>query len=130
MEETDINELYNFSYDCVYHMDIENEVKYKYDLSQIIIKHYENEDIQNVMLVGIFTILNENDDTRHIFNLLRNKITADGYNDETNIIHNFKLFMLILSPAFLHLYHPCICDIYHHTTIKSENLDRLLNKLN
>jgi superfamily II RNA helicase len=30
--------------------------------------------------------------------LLRNKITTEGYNDETDIIHNFKLFMLILSP--------------------------------
>ena len=62
--------------------------------------------------------------------MLRNKITIEGYNDETNIVHNFKLFMLILLPEFLHLYHPCICDIYHHTIIKSKNLDRLLNKLN
>lgn len=81
------------------------------------------------MLIGIFTILNDNKDTKHIFNLLRNKITTEGYNDETDIIHNFKLFMLILSPDFLHLYHPCICDIYNDTIIKSENLERLLKKL-
>ena len=43
-----------------------------------------------------------------------------GYDDETDIIHNFK---------FLHLYHPCICDIYHDTIIKSDNLDHLLKKV-
>ena len=130
MENTDISELYNFTYKCVYHTDMENKSLYKYDLSQIISKQTNNEDEYNIMLIGIFTILNENKDTRHIFNLLRNKITTEGYNDETDIIHNFKLFMLILSPEFLHLYHPCICDIYHDTVIKSENLSRLLKKLN
>ncbi len=44
MENTDINELYNFIYMCVYHTDIENETKYKYDLSQIICKQTNNED--------------------------------------------------------------------------------------
>jgi hypothetical protein len=65
-----------------------------------------------------------------MFYFLRKRTYFKGYNDETDIIHNFKLFMLILSPEFLHLYHPCICDIYHDTVIKSENLDRLLKKLN
>jgi len=130
MEDKDISELYNFTYNYVYHMNIENETQYKYDLSQIISKQINNEDEYNLMLIGIFTILNDNQNTRHIFNLLRNKIQIQGYNDETNIIHNFKLFMLILSPEFLYLYYPCICDIYHNNVIKSENLNCLLQKLN
>jgi hypothetical protein len=68
------------------------EAQYKHDLSQIICKQTNNEDEYNIMLIGIFTILNDNKDTRHIFNLLRNKITTEGYNDETDIIHNFKFY--------------------------------------
>ena len=43
--------------------------------------------------------------------------------------HDIKLFYQILSYDFLHLYHPCICDIYHDNVIKTENLNKLLTFL-
>jgi len=39
MKNTDINELYNFIYMCVYHTDIENETKIKQDYHQLTISN-------------------------------------------------------------------------------------------
>ena len=117
----DISELYNFNYNCVYHIDnIKNNSKYEYDLSQIISNpaDYDN----------IFTILNENKYIKYIFNLLRQKMPEE-FSNETNDLHNIILFYKILSYEFLYVYHPCICDLYHDNDIKSENLNRLLEKL-
>lgn len=118
--DKEISELYNFNFNCVYHLDnIKNNAKYEYDLSQIISNpaDYDN----------IFTILNENKYIKYIFNLLRQKIPQEFSND--NDLHNIILFYKILSYEFLYVYHPCICDLYHDNDIKSENLNRLLEKL-
>ena len=122
----DISELYNFNYNCVYHIDnIKNNSKYEYDLSQIISKLA---DYDNIKLLGIFTILNENKYIKYIFNLLRQKMPEE-FSNETNELHNIILFYKILSYEFLYVYHHCICDLYHDNEIKSENLNRLLEKL-
>ena len=124
--DKDISELYNFNYNCVYHIDnIKNNSKYEYDLSQIISKLA---DYDNIKLLNIFTILNENKYIKYIFNLLRKKIPEE-FSNETNDLHNIILFYKILSYEFLYVYHPCICDLYHDNEIKSENLNRLLEKL-
>jgi hypothetical protein len=129
--EEEISELYNFNYNCVYHIDnIENKSQYKYDLEQIISTPPNNEDLYIMKLYGIFTILNNNQDTRYIFNLLRKKLPEDLFHNETDILHNNRLFYKILSYDFLYLYHPCICNIYHDNVIKPENLNRLLERLN
>jgi len=122
----DISELYNFNYNCVYHIDnIKNNSKYEYDLSQIISKLADNDNIE---LLGIFTILNENKYIKYIFNLLRKKMPEE-FSNETNDLHNIILFYKILSYEFLYVYHPCICDLYHDNDIKFENLNCLLEKL-
>ena len=122
----DISELYNFNYNCVYHIDhIKNNSKYEYDLSQIISKLA---DYDNIKLLGIFTILNENKYIKYIFNLLRKKMPEE-FSNETNDLHNIILFYKILSYEFLYVYHPCICDLYHDNEIKTENLNCLLEKL-
>ena len=124
--DKDISELYNFNYNCVYHIDnIKNNSKYEYDLSQIISKLADNDNIQ---LLNIFTILNENKYIKYIFNLLRQKMPEE-FSNETNDLHNIILFYKILSYEFLYVYHPCICDIYNENEIKSENLNCLLEKL-
>ena len=51
------------------------------------------------------------------------------FHDETDTYHNIRLFYQILSYDFLHLYHPCICDIYNDNVIKTENLNKLLTFL-
>ena len=101
--------------------------QYEYDLSQIISK-LDNVDLYNMKLYGIFIILNHNEDTKHIFNLLRKKMPTE-FHDETDTYHNIMLFYQILSYDFLHLYHPCICDIHHDLVIKPENLNKLLTFL-
>lgn len=124
--DKEISELYNFNYNCVYHIDnIKNNSKYEYDLSQIISKLA---DYDNIKLLNIFTILNENKYIKYIFNLLRKKMPEE-FSNETNDLHNIILFYKILSYEFLYVYHPCICDLYHDNEIKSENLNRLLEKL-
>ena len=124
--DKDISDLYNFNYNCVYHIDnIKNNSKYQYDLSQIISKLA---DYDNIKLLNIFTILNENKYIKYIFNLLRQKMPEE-FSNETNDLHNIILFYKILSYEFLYVYHPCICDLYHDNDIKSENLNRLLEKL-
>jgi hypothetical protein len=124
--DKDISDLYNFNYNCVYHIDnIKNNSKYQYDLSQIISKLA---DYDNIKLLNIFTILNENKYIKYIFNLLRQKMPEE-FSNETNDLHNIILFYKILSYEFLYVYHPCICDLYHDNEIKSENLNRLLEKL-
>ena len=124
--DKEIRELYNFNYNCVYHIDnIKNNSKYEYDLSQIISKLADNDNIQ---LLNIFTILNENKYIKYIFNLLRQKMPEE-FSNETNDLHNIILFYKILSYEFLYVYHACICDLYHDNEIKSENLNRLLEKL-
>jgi hypothetical protein len=122
----EISELYNFNYNCVYHIDnIKNNSKYEYDLSQIISKLA---DYDNIKLLNIFTILNENKYIKYIFNLLRQKMPEE-FSNETNDLHNIILFYKILSYEFLYVYHACICDLYHDNEIKSENLNCLLEKL-
>jgi hypothetical protein len=128
MEETDISELYNFDYQCVYRVDTEDKTQYKYDLSQIISRP-EDDDLYNVKLFGIFTILNKNEETKQIFNLIR-MLLPEEYHDESSTFHNIMLFYEIISYQFLHLFHPCICDIYHDKVIKPENLNRLISFLN
>ena len=119
--DKDISDLYNFNYNCVYHIDnIKNNSKYEYDLSQIISNPADNDNI--------FTILNENKYIKYIFNLLRQKIPEE-FSNENNDLHNIILFYKILSYEFLYVYHPCICDLYHDNEIKSENLNCLLEKL-
>jgi hypothetical protein len=128
--EGEISLLYNFNYNCVYNNiknDEEKKSQYKYDLSQII-SESDNEDLYNIKLYGIFIILNNNEDTKRIFNLLREKLPEELH-DEIDTYHNIILFYQILSYDFLHLYHPCICDIYHDNVIKTGNLNRLLSKL-
>lgn len=72
--------------------------------------------------------LNHNEDIKHIFNLLRKKMPTE-FHDENDTYYNIKLFYQILSYDFLHLYHPCICDIYNDNVIKTENLNKLLTFL-
>jgi hypothetical protein len=128
--EEEISELYNFNYNCLYN-NIKNEeekkIQYKYDLTQII---SESDDVvlYRMKLYGIFIILNYNEDAKYIFNLLRKKMPTE-FHDETDICHNIRFFYQILSSDFLHLYHPCICDIYHDLVIKTENLNKLLTFL-
>ena len=112
-EISEISELYNFNYNCVYNNNINNikndeekKSQYKYDLSQIISE-------------------TDNEDAECIFNLLRKKMPTE-FHDETDTYYNIRLFYQILSYDFLHLYHPCICDIYHDNVIKTENLNKLL----
>ena len=98
--DKDISELYNFNYNCVYHIDnIKNNSKYEYDLSQIISKLA---DYDNIKLLNIFTILNENKYIKYIFNLLRKKIPEE-FSNETNDLHNIILFYKILSYEFLYV---------------------------
>ena len=130
IDTEEISELYNFDYNCVYNNiknDEEAKSQYKYDLSQII---SESDDVGSyrLKLWGIFLILNHNEDIKHIFNLLRKKMPTE-FHDETSSKYNIRLFYQILSYDFLHLYHPCICDIYHDNVIKSENLNKLLTFL-
>ena len=132
IDTEEISELYNFDYNCVYNNiknDEEAKSQYKYDLSQII---SESDDVGSyrLKLWGIFLILNHNEDTKHIFNLLRKKMPTE-FHDETSSEYNIRLFYQILSYDFLHLYHPCICDIYHDhdIVIKTENLNKLLTFL-
>ena len=130
IDTEEISELYNFDYNCVYNNiknDEEAKSQYKYDLSQII---SESDDVRSyrVKLWGIFLILNHNEDIKHIFNLLRKKMPTE-FHDETDTYHNIMLFYQILSYDFLHLYHPCICDIHHDLVIKPENLNKLLTFL-
>jgi len=130
MDETEISELYNFNYNCVYNNiknDKEAKTQYKYDLSQII-SESDNVDLYQMKLYGIFLILNHNEDAKHIFNLLRKKMPTE-FHDENDTYYNIRLFCQILSYDFLHLYHPCICDIYHDLVIKTENLNKLLTFL-
>ena len=128
--EGEISELYNFNYNCLYN-NIKNEddkkKQYEYDLSQII-STLDNVVLYRAKLYGIFLILNDNEDAKYIFNLLRKKMPT-AFHDETDICHNIRLFYEILSYDFLHLYHPCICDIYHDIVIKTENLNKLLTFL-
>ena len=128
--EGEISELYNFNYNCLYN-NIKNEddkkKQHKYDLSQII-SESNNDDLYNIKLYGIFIILNDNEDTKYIFNLLRKKMPTE-FHDETDMYYNVRFFYQILSYDFLHLYHPCICDIYHDNVIKTENLNKLLTFL-
>ena len=128
--EEEISELYNFNYNCLYN-NIQNEeekqIQYKYDLAQII-SELDNDDLYNIKLYGIFIILNHNEDTRNIFNLLRKKMPIE-FHDETDMYYNVRFFYQILSYDFLHLYHPCICDIYNDNVIKTENLNKLLTFL-
>ena len=127
--EGEISELYNFNYNCLYN-NIKNEddkKQYEYDLSQII-STLDNVVLYRAKLYGIFIILNHNEDIKNIFNLLRKKMPT-AFHDETDICHNIRLFYQILSYDFLHLYHPCICDIYHDIVIKTENLNKLLTFL-
>ena len=125
--EGEISELYNFNYNCLYN-NIKNEddkkQQYKYDLAQII---SESDDVvlYRMKLYGIFIILNYNEDAKYIFNLLRKKMPTEFHN-ETDIYYNVRFFYQILSSDFLHLYHPCICDIYNDNVIKTENLNKLL----
>ena len=130
IDTEEISELYNFDYNCVYNNiknDEEAKSQYKYDLSQII---SESDDVGSyrVKLWGIFLILNHNEDIKHIFNLLRKKMPTE-FHDETSSKYNIRLFYQILSYDFLHLYHPCICDIYNDNVIKTENLNKLLTFL-
>ena len=97
-------------------------------MSQIISRP-EDEDLYNVKLFGIFTILNNNEETKQIFNLIR-MLLPEEYHDESSTFHNIMLFYEIISYQFLHLFHPCICDIYHDKVIKPENLNRLISFLN
>ena len=128
--EAEISELYNFNYNCLYN-NIKNDeykkIQYKYDLTQII-SVSDNDDLYNIKLYGIFIILNHNEDIKHIFNLLRKKMPTE-FHDETDMYYNFRFFYQILSSDFLHLYHPCICDIYNDNVIKTENLNKLLTFL-
>ena len=128
--EGEISELYNFNYNCLYN-NIKNEeekkIQYKYDLTQII-SESDNDDLYNIKLYGIFIILNHNEDTKYIFNLLRKKMPTE-FHDETDMYYNVRFFYQILSSDFLHLYHPCICDIYNDNVIKTENLNKLLTFL-
>ena len=125
--EEEISELYNFNYNCLYN-NIKNEeekkIQYKYDLTQII-SESDNDDLYNIKLYGIFIILNHNEDIKYIFNLLRKKMPIE-FHDETDMYYNVRFFYHILSYDFLHLYHPCICDIYNDNVIKTENLNKLL----
>jgi hypothetical protein len=124
----DISDLYDFNYTCVYHIyNIKNNSQYEYDLEQIISKPEDNAKY-NIKLFEIFSILNENKYTKYIFNLLRKKMPKE-FSNETHNLDNIILFYKILSYHFLYLYHPCICDIYHDNEIKTENLNRLLEKL-
>ena len=130
IDTEEISELYNFDYNCVYNNiknDEEAKSQYKYDLSQII---SESDDVGSyrLKLWGIFLILNHNEDIKHIFNLLRKKMPTE-FHDETSSKYNIRLFYQILSYDFLHLYHPCICDIHHDLVIKPENLNKLLTFL-
>lgn len=126
--DKEISDLYDFNYTCVYHIyNIKNNSQYEYDLEQIISKPADN-NLYNIKLFEIFAILNENKYTKYIFNLLRQKMSEE-FSNETNALHNIILFYKILSYEFLYVYHPCICDIYHDNEIKSENLNRLLEKL-
>ena len=128
--EGEISELYNFNYNCLYN-NIKNEedkkTQYKYDLTQII-SESDNDDLYHIKLYGIFIILNHNEDTKYIFNLLRKKMPTE-FHDETDMYYNVRFFYQILSSDFLHLYHPCICDIYNDNVIKTENLNKLLTFL-
>ena len=138
MNAEQISEFYDFNYNCVYNNiknDEEAKSQYKYDLSQIIsesqiIPELDDGNLYHVKLWGIFLILNRNEDIKHIFNLLRNKMPTE-FHDETSSEYNIRLFYRILSYDFLHLYHPCICDIYHDhdIVIKTENLNKLLTFL-
>ena len=128
--EGEISELYNFNYNCLYN-NIKNEddkkKQHKYDLSKII-SESDNIVLYNCKLYGIFIILNHNEDAKHIFNLLRKKMPTE-FHDETDMYYNVRFFYQILSSDFLHLYHPCICDIYNDNVIKTENLNKLLTFL-
>ena len=128
--EGEISELYNFNYNCLYN-NIKNEeekkIQYKYDLSQII-SESDNDDLYHIKLYGIFIILYDNEDTINIFNILRKKMPIE-FHDETDMYYNVRFFYQILSYDFLHLYHPCICDIYNDNVIKTENLNKLLTFL-
>jgi hypothetical protein len=109
--------------------NIKNNAQYEYDLSQIISKPQDGAGaLYNIKLLEIFTVLNANKYTKFIFNMLREK-TAKEFSNENDNLHNIILFYKILSYEFLYLYHPCICDIYHDNEIKTENLHRLLEKL-
>ena len=56
----DIRKQYNFNYNCVYHMgNITNNAQYEYDLSQIISKPEDGDELYNIKLFGIFTVLND-----------------------------------------------------------------------
>jgi hypothetical protein len=126
----EISELYNFNYNCLYNNiknDEDKKIQYKYDLTQII-SESDNDDLYNIKLYKIFIILNHNEDTKHIFNLLRKKMPTE-FHDETDMYYNVRFFYQILSSDFLHLYHPCICDIYNDNVIKTENLNKLLTFL-
>ena len=128
--EGEISELYNFNYNCLYN-NIQNEeekkIQYKYDLTQII-SESDNDNLYIIKLYGIFIILNHNEDIKYIFNLLRKKMPIE-FHDETDMYYNVRFFYQILSSDFLHLYHPCICDIYNDNVIKTENLNKLLTFL-
>ena len=126
----EISELYNFNYNCLYNNiknDEDKKIQYKYDLTRII-SESDNDDLYNIKLYKIFIILNHNEDTKHIFNLLRKKMPTE-FHDETDMYYNVRFFYQILSSDFLHLYHPCICDIYNDNVIKTENLNKLLTFL-
>ena len=85
MDETEISELYNFNYNCVYNNiknDEETKTQYKYDLSQII-SELDDVNLYHIKLYGIFIILNHNEDAKHIFNLLRKKMPTE-FHDEND----------------------------------------------
>ena len=127
----EISELYNFNYNCLYNNiknDEDKKIQYKYDLTQII-SESDNDNLYIIKLYGIFIILNHNEDIKYIFNLLRKKMPIE-FHDETDMYYNnVRFFYQILSSDFLHLYHPCICDIYNDNVIKTENLNKLLTFL-
>jgi hypothetical protein len=66
--------------------------------------------------------------TLEIFLIYYEKMPIE-FHDETDTYHNIRLFYQILSYDFIHLYHPCICDIYNNNGIKTENLNKLLTFL-
>ena len=128
--EGEISELYYFNYNCLYNnikYEDDSKKQHEYDLTQII-SESANDDLYHIKLYGIFIILNHNEDTKHIFNLLRKKMPIE-FHDETDMYYNVRFFYQILSYDFLHLYHPCICDIYNDNVIKTENLNKLLTFL-
>ena len=92
--------------------------KQKHNINMICHKLFLNQ----IMLIYIIM------KTLNIF-LIYYKKKCLEFHDEKDTYYNIKLFYQILSYDFLHLYHPCICDIYHDNVLKTENLNKLLTFL-